>query len=680
MRAVLGRIMSCRPLGPLGSAPRHLNTSTTVKATVTATATATSTATSPETTHAGWKWKTPESGLGRPLDFPGDSIPSVLPGAPLPEYDERTDVAEPGDRQQRDEDLKTVFYGFLQNAQPEQTMNALLDPRFAEYVASMPQSTFVEALQLLSPVYFVDPYREIHRPLHPTTVRAKGYRSLESIFNDFAEKLATIVQLRQSAGHVLGLAEYAHLLDCARSIGDAAMADMIWENMKEDGVSPDVQCYNNYMGAKVWDAAHVGKEKYHLRMTPFAYRKRRFAHPNNGWQGYGTAGRSVRKEVLRILNEMSEAGYHGDETTFVNVLVACSRVGHVKGIKKVLMAAWNINIDTLLAEPDDSKIPPVRAYDPSSPLHPTERLLLALAHVLGTNNDISAALRVIDFVANAYNLPISGDVWRELFERTFVLSRPRFGPDAKRNAKGKVSYDFLTFMYETMTAAPYHVRPTIEVYHILAKTAWDRDRLSAFLRYMRAAYEILSETRQKRNKARSVVQGYLHALKTYPTQQQTSHILHSRALASALNTYDLLRLRTAQQTTIMERFTRLLIINHRWTGRDNPVWERILLPRAIEEWRDFLPKSFTYPIRGGVVQFRGGSRWGQPFLNSHGRVPVRRTGDDEQGKREVEDDFIWEQWRRDLSGLDFDSPPLSKLFGGSCGVSLEFEDDADDSS
>ena len=670
MRVVLGRIMSCRPLGP-----RHLNTTTAAATAATATATATA-ATSPATTHAGWKWKPPESGLGRPLDSPGGSVSSVLPEVPPREYDEQTVVAEPVDRQQHDEDLRATFYGILRNAQPEQTMNVLLDPRFAEYVASMPQSTFVEALHLLSPVYFADPYREIHRPLHPTTVRAKGYRSLESIFDDFAEKLATIVQLRQSAGHVLGLAEYAHLLDCARAIGDAAMADMVWENMHEDGVSPDVQCYNHYMGAKVWDGAHTGREKYHLRVTPFAYRKRRFVQPNQGWQGYGTAGRSVRKEVLRILNEMSEAGYHGDETTFVNILLACGRVGHVKGIKKVLMAAWNIDIDTLLSESDDSNIPPVRAYDPSSPLHPTERLLLALAHVLGTNNDISAALRAIDFVANAYNLPISGNVWRELFERTFVLSRPRFGSDAKRNSKGKVSYDFLTFMYKTMTAAPYHVRPTIEMYHILAKTAWDRDRLSAFQGYMCAAYEILSETRQKRNKARSVVQGYLRALKTSPDNQQTSQILHSRALAYALNTYDLLRLRTAQQTAIMERFARLLVINHRWTGRDNPVWERVLLPRAIEEWRDFLPTSFVYPTRGGIVQFRGDSRWGQPFLKSHGKVPVRRTGGDGhgQGRREVEDDFVWEQWRRDLSGLDFDSPPLSRLFAGSCGVSLEFGD------
>src|SRR5699024_113346 len=139
--------------------------------------------------------------------------------------------------------------------------------------------------------------------------------------------------------------------------------------------------------------------------------------------------------------------------------------------------------------------------------------------------------------------------------------------------------------------------PTIEVYHIMAKTAWDRDRLSEFLRYMRAAYEILSKTRQQRKKARSILERYLSAVRAIP--QQKTQILQSRGFADALHTYDILRLRTAQQTTLMERLARLLMINNRWTGRNNPAWERYLLPRTIEEWQDFLPESFVYYTRGG---------------------------------------------------------------------------------
>ena len=611
----------------------------------------------------------------------GDSKPQNGGKFALAQFPGPLDGPEPRYKTEADQ-----FYQIIKNAQPDQVMDAMRDPRYAGIVASMPQNIFVEALHLLSPAYFIDPYREIHRPLHPSSVQAKGHKSLESIFDEFVNNIAAIVQLRQSAGHHLDIAEYTHLLGCARAIGDAVIADKTWYGMKENEVDPDVQCYNYYMEAKVWDGAYTGREKYNLRMTPFAYRKRRFVDPNEGFQGYGTAGRSVRKEVLDTFNEMTEAGHHGDERTFVNVILACSRVGHLRGIKNVLKTAWNVHVDALLAEPDNSKLPPATAYDPSSPLHPSSHLLFAVAHALGTNNNIPAALRTIEFIAHTYNLPVPEKVWLELFERAFVLSRPRFGPDAKRNAKGKVPYDLLNSMYHTMISAPYNVRPAIQIHHMLAKTAWDRDRLSEFLQHMRAAYNVLVETRQKREKTRYIIEEYICALHTSANPQQRNEILNSPSLADAVHNYDILRLRTAQQTMIMERLARLLIINNRWTGRNNTVWERCLLPRAVEEWQDFLPESFNYPTRGGLVQFCGKTHWGEAYVNYHDRVPSRRrvAGDpdtdgkaDEQGQREIEDAFFWERCRRAFSSVDFDNPPLNRLFWG-CGAARFEDTDADD--
>lgn len=660
-------IMSCRPYF-LGSAGRRFlwRPAFTLRFSTTTSARSETITTTVDSGH--WQQRKTAEGA-RQLERLGFAHVSRAERSTLPETDDS----------RQDLGLEASFYRTIQDGQPDLVMNALLDPCCAELVVSMPQNIFVEVLQLLSPSYFVNPYREIHRPLHPTAVRVKRYKSLDSIFDDFAEKLAAIVQLRQSAGHVLGLAEYTHLLDCARSIGDAYMADMIWNNMRESGVSPDVQCYNHYMEAKAWDMAYTDREKYNLRMTPFAYRKRKFIHPNDGWRGYGTAGRSIRKEVLQIFNEMTEEGHHGDEATFVNVIMACSRVGHVKGIKNVLKTAWNIDVDALLTEPDESNLPPVKNYASSSPLHPTYRLLFTIAHVLGTNNDMPAAVRTLDFVARAYNLSIPEKVWLELFERCFVLSRPRFGRDVQRNAKGKVSYNFVNLLFQTMTAAPYHVNPTIEVHHILAKTAWDRDRLSEFQHHMRAAYDLLTTTRQKRKKARSIIEKHLSTLQSFTNKYQ-HQAMPNPALANAIHTYDLLRLRTAQQTLILERLARLLLINTRWTGRDNPAWERRLLPHAIEEWQDFLPESFVYHTRGGLVRFCGGTGWNQAYLNSHNWVPVRgQIGLDfehgEEEEREIEDDFFWKEYRRAFPGL-FEQPPLNRLFEGACGAALDLDSDS----
>ncbi|KAF7593345.1 hypothetical protein BBP40_011635 [Aspergillus hancockii] len=570
------------------------------------------------------------------------------------------------------EALRATFYAIIQDGQPDQVMNALLDPQFENLVGSMPQTVFVEVFHLLSPAYFIVPYREIHRPIHPTAIEVKKYESLDSIFDEFANNLATVIRIRQSAGHILGLAEYTHLLDCARSIGDALMADYIWHNMTEDEVIPDVTCYNHYIEAKVWDKSFTGKEKYHLRMTPFAYRKRRFFNPNVGWQGYRTAEQSVRKEVLQIFNEMTELGYHGDETTFINLILASSRVGHVTGIKNVLKTAWNVDVDALLIH-DQSSIPVALPYDRSSPLYPSGRLLFAVAHAFGTNNDISAALRAIDFISSAYDIPVPETVWLELFERSFVLSRPRFGPDAERNAKGKVSFEFLKTLYETMTSETFNVRPTIEMHHILAKTAWDQARLSEFQHHIRAAYDLLRETRQQRRTTREIIETYLGGPSSSGSPRRRLAIdttaLQSRAFAEAVHTYDILRLRTAQQTITMERLARLLFIHHRWTGRDNPAWERRLLPQVLEEWRDFLPESLTYYTTGGLVQFYGRTNWGQQRVTPHNRVQVRRptaengiTLDEEA--RQMDDDFIWAQYLRSNPDLDLEFAPLKRLFSG----------------
>ncbi|KAA8652598.1 uncharacterized protein ATNIH1004_001503 [Aspergillus tanneri] len=571
------------------------------------------------------------------------------------------------------EQNRLEFRTIIQNGQPDQIMDALLDPRFKNLVQGMPSSVFVEVFQLLSPAYFLDPYRELHRPVHPVAFHVKGYKPLDTIFDDFAKNLSTIVQIRQSAGHVLGLAEYTHLLDCAWSMADADMAEHVWNNMIDDEVVPDVQCYNHYMAAKVWDTAFTGREKYRLRIHHYSYRKRRFNNPSAGWKGWGTAGRSVRKEVLGIFHEMTEQGNVGDEMTYINVMLASARVGYVHGIKSILKTVWNVDVDALLRNADKSRLPAVTDYERSSPLYPSDRLLFAVAHTFGTTNDILAGLRAIEHISEEYNIPIPDTVWLELMERAFVLSRRRFGPDTDRKSRGKVSWDFLFSLYDTMTSETFKVRPTIEVHRYLAKTAWERCRLKDFKHHMELAYEILEETRRKSNTARSILEGYLQKQALSAASSSTtlvnSTVLQSPAFAEAVHTYDILRLQVAQQTLIMEKLARLLLTHHRWISRDNLVtWERCLLPQVLEEWRNFLPHNFNYSTAGGMVRFHGITHWNHRRYTSHQYVPTRcataANGIEWSGAADLDDDFIWEEFQQSAKGINLDLPPLKRLLSG----------------
>lgn len=594
--------------------------------------------------------------------------------------------AQPARYVQGSNPLETTFYKIIQDGQPDQIMNTFLDVRYEHLVASLPQTTFVEAFQLLSPAYFVVPYREIHRALHPTAVRLKKYKPLQLIFLEFSANITTIVQIRQSAGHALCLAEYKHLLDCARSMGDRPMADLVWgELMNDPAVTPDLQCYNYYMDAMIWDHAYIGLEKYRLRMTPFAYRKRSNKFTDSwGYQGYHTRSRSVNGEVLNLFNRLTESGIAADEETYVNVLLASARVGNIRGIKNVLQAVWNIDVDSLCA--GNPKTPQARPLDRSSPLYPTERLLFAVAHGFGTNSDMVAAMRTMDFISRSYSIPAPEHVWLDLFERAFVLSRPRLklpdpevtsvdeippnilahAYDGEAQSLGQISARFLFQLCDTMTSSPYNFKPTIDMYRMLAKTAWTNRSLVEFQQFMRSAYDLLRNTRCKRKEARLILEDYLTRLVS-PGGNIDPLLLQSRGFADAVRTYDILRLRTAQHTIIMERLARLLLIAQQWVPELDTRWERWHLPLALEEWQDFLPEIFEFFTSNGSVKFAGKSGWTQQYVNVHKMTPRRRRTPDaapdfEEETAEIDDDFFWGKYRESSPLGQHDHYLLKRVF------------------
>lgn len=582
---------------------------------------------------------------------------------------------------------KSEFNKVLRDGQPDQIMNLLLDRRYEPLVASLPQSTFVEALHLLSPAYFIIPYRDIHRPLHPTAVRVKKYKPLELIFREFSDNLATIVEIRTSTGRTLGLAEYRHLLDCARSMGDRAMAERVWSELKQNPmVSPDLQCYNYYMEALVWDHAYLGLEKYRLRMTPFAYHRRSHTFTSPwGYQGFATRVRSVNFQVRDIFRSMTEAGVIADEESYVNVLLSAARVGNTNGVKNVLLAVWNVDVDFLCT--DEFNPPQPLPLDRSSPVHPTDRLLFAVAHAFGTNSDIKAAVRSTDFISRSYGIPVPEHVWLELFERAFVLSRPRrdrlsdpetmiernYPPkmvehafDSIAQSLGRIEPTNLFQLCDTMTASPYNLRPTIDMYRMLAKTAWNQRSLGEFLGILRSAYDLLKDTRHKRKEARLILEDYLARLMS-PSGNIDTDLLQSRGFADAVKTYDLLRLQTAQNTIIIERLARLLLINRVWDSSADTRWERWHLPLALEEWQDFLPETFDFESTNGRVKFAGKSGWTQQYINLHKMTPTRRrtpsVGPDfEEETPELEDDFFWGTYRESSPLGQVDDHLLKRVF------------------
>ncbi|KAL2800489.1 mitochondrial ATPase expression-domain-containing protein [Aspergillus keveii] len=555
--------------------------------------------------------------------------------------------------------LKQEFNSILAAAQPDLVMEAFLNPDYYELVAQLPQGVFVEAFRLLSPSYFIEPYKELHDLLSSRVARRKRCTAIQVIYDEFATKLSTIIRMRQLAGHATSLAEYTHLLDCAQSLGDGLMADYIWHSMSKAGVSPDVACYNHYMESKIWNGCHAGQEQYRIRITPWAYWRRRNAD-SEGWNNYGTGPRSLKHEIRLICDEMLKVGLEPDERTMINVLLAISRTGFNPDMWKFLYDVWNVDVREL-ENGDRRSIVPIHR---SSPVYPTSRLLWAVTHAFGASNDIPGALRVLDQISSSYGIEIPESVWVELLKRSYILSVRRHGRIGRTLRLGTVSYGFIRSTYETITTGPFKTKPTFDMHWFFAKAAWNWGNWQNLEAHMMLAYKMLEETRRKRKHAREMVESYLPPLESSDARINPD-ILRSRGFAEAVRAYDIIRLRCVQQTTIIERLARLCS-RPRHHRVENPFyWARVLAPRVLEEWRDFLPEYFTYETPAGTVKIYGNTWVGRHSrVVSHDKVQVRRpikAMASTPGSDTVDDDFIWAKYRDRMSTKEQNHPLLKLL-------------------
>ncbi|KAJ5458183.1 hypothetical protein N7475_009571 [Penicillium sp. IBT 31633x] len=569
-------------------------------------------------------------------------------------------------------------------------MDAMTDPRSVGLVGSLPQNVFNDAFRLLSPAHFLEPYRHLHHTLHTWGVLMQGIKPLEAVFDDFARALLKIMEYRVAAGSPPQLAEYTHLLDCAQAMGNGPMANELWRSIHANNVIPDIVCYNHYMTAKVWDHCYIGKEAYNLRILPYSYKKRRMDNPNPGWRGFATGLNSVKRLVLDVFSEMSEDNIGGNEETYVNVLLASARVGDRVAAKNILKAVWNVNVDSIMTESDVSMIPPATPYEPGSDLYPTGRLLFAVAHAFGTMSDIHAAIETVKFIASSYSISIPDKVWYELFERTYTLSKDYKRRQANDGRRGQVSRTMVCDMFKTITAEPYNVPATLQMYRFMTQVHIMDGNLEACKTDMRKASEVLSETRAKMKGARDIIIQLLQpvldsmippAEEITPPQNPTKRrrlkhrapdlsLLQCPRLAEAIHTYDILRLEVFQQVYLMQRIAYAMVIKQDWQDTSTKSWELQERPKLLEEWKDFLPRRNVYEYRhaeAGSVEFHGKTTAHSRYLNQFGLAHARRMPDHPEVFHPVEnktldENIFWKLLLRNYPRLDTTISPLSRLY------------------
>ncbi|KAJ9618969.1 hypothetical protein H2203_008785 [Taxawa tesnikishii (nom. ined.)] len=433
-----------------------------------------------------------------------------------------------------------------------------------DFVASIPDTTFSQILHTIRPEKLLLPLAQIHTTLSAATAHKMGVTPIHQVVEDYLHAVLDVLTVRKEAGKHLNIGDYTMLLKCARQTGSWPVAKSLWNAMIRDGITPNTPCYNHYMASMILKDVYDARTRHRIRVTPLHMRARTVKVQGSGFRNYRVGDGGIKSRVMKIFSEMLSNEAVADEETFRIVIEGAGREGDLTVIKSVLKKVWEINVDGLMSADDASLLPPPTQLPERSLLYPTDGLLFTIAHAFSINNNIPAALRLVDYISRQYRVPITDRVWEVLFEWTYVLSKHRVkyeDPLRQGDLLGQLPKQSLKNLWDTMTGAPYYYSP-LHPYRT------------------RVAYETLRSALDERS---------------------PRHAGGIEELQRDLDQADLLRQRNLGY---LKRWLRLLLRAMRSYNRVNKdlEWSTRMIPRILSEWADFAPRVVRYETAGGNVE------------------------------------------------------------------------------
>ncbi|KAL2048123.1 hypothetical protein N7G274_000034 [Stereocaulon virgatum] len=453
---------------------------------------------------------------------------------------------------------------------------------------AIPSSTFLEIARLL------DPEDEKLRPQV-----GEIYQTIEDcrkLYGDIWEK-------RSQANQGMDVREYAAMLRLARSTWHAEGALAIMKNMLKRKVKPDLICYNYYFETRCWSDAWHPSERQRLRVIPFTQtlRQKSSVLESRGMtiNGHSIGEYGLRAEVTRLFTKMIDDGIMADTAAFGHLMTAMAREGDMDGVKSILLRTWNVDVDALSDIGCETRTE--KTIPRNSPLYPNSRLLFVLAHAFGSNNDLRAALRVVDHFSRKFDLVIPRNVWAQLLEWTFVLSTRRHKDREEEGTQlGRLQIQSVESLFNVMISDPYRVEPTLNMYDFLVRSCYRQTRLFGMLKYMPKGVQI---------HRKHEIDSRKHAALLSKLETRTLMDRNAKDVASIERLADVANTRRRQSSVTIQGWFKLLFSRRHWRllDRDERLifWERQGLPNAVKTyWRYRDGPSITYAMTTGILELQ----------------------------------------------------------------------------
>jgi hypothetical protein len=467
-----------------------------------------------------------------------------------------------------------------------------------DFVRNIPKTTFSEIIRTLDTSRFVAKLGNVHLEIGTACASAMNIAPMREVAFEYASVLRQVLAIRRAAGVHGTLADSRALLRCARDLGNLKMADLVWSDLMSQGHTPDVRCYNFYMSATVWNGMHLAGFRQKVRVIPFTTMKRK----NEGYKerkfaDYSIGEGGVLESTMRIFNDMVAQSVAADEESFRILIVAAAREGDLQTVKSILQRVWSIDVDGVLGNGNTPPILP-KTIPEHSPLYPRTNLLFTIAHAFGINNDVPAAIRLVDFVSRHYNMNITEDVWGQLFEWTFVLSVRRHGTSNRDGSReGQISADSVQKLWQTMVGEPYNITPTMGMYNYMIKSLAQREKSGDIADILRGDARQLF--RQQRQRSILLFESIKQKLRSGNlTSSQRKGLEYQR------KKWELQDLIGKRNSFWVRRWLRLLLGSFRNSHRDSVIAKNLteVLPQLLWAWRHLAPTDVRYETPTGMVQ------------------------------------------------------------------------------
>lgn len=494
----------------------------------------------------------------------------------------------------------TGNYGFteaLRRKDPEALIAALTqaagDPAF---LRSVPPATWTETVRLLDPERWLPRLHRIHRSQSETQLLQIGYehRQKERRWFNAVDALTTA---RQRAGAEMTIVDYRLLLSYAATVGSGQSARDLWSSMRRADITPDVSCYNSLMEAIVWDEeARLRQTKRSGETMPPTLAK---ASDIQLWKS------GISEEVEGLFKTMVESGLAPNTASYCAVLTALSRDGDITAVKAILQRVWGIEVRSRGSKTSNTAdLAPPQPVSRTSPMYPDSRLLVTIAEIFGTHNEVATALGLVDAMARQYGIAVKDNTWYRLLMWTWLQARkpkPKAttGPTRRRLRQHTVSQLYNTMLSTKASSA------TIEKFHLLFRNRVGALRGEGGVRPLAEGRQLYVNSIEAYRRIR---QKYQDALLRHPGHGQ----LRTRTQLGVQ--LQLARLRKQRDQQYLQRWVRIVLkqyISSNWILRpefqgeiDN--WRLRRIPGFLLRWSSFAPSRVRYMVDGGLVslQFR----------------------------------------------------------------------------